>query len=269
MSSTQPTKSSDQRSEQIFYDNTPQVSSDVVLKTEMSEFHEESAIGTHETNTSMQYSESMRSNSSLPMDDAYDGNNENNATTIENCNEPWIEDDKQQHSYSNSSNSTETDKSFKSKSNSGKAQCLVPTSCPSCHRVYSNISNLRQHIRLIHNTMSVNCPICSKTFNSNLYLKRHYLSMHNSSNSNSNVPGDTDLKNDNVAPSPATTIHTPPMNYNNPDLYAKRVNTSTGSIHENLTTTNASAGVSQQHDLKMNSTWNPYTDLNHAMWSLR
>ncbi len=261
MSSSQPTKSADQRPQQMFYDNAPQQSSDVVLKTEMSEFHEESALAAHETNP-MQYSDSMRSNSSLPMDDTYDGSNENNSTAIENCNEPWIDDDKQ-HSFSNSSNSNET---VKSKSNSGKAQCLVPSSCPSCHRVYSNISNLRQHIRLIHNPMSVNCPICSKSFNSNLYLKRHYLSMHNSSNPNPNAPAGTDLKNDNVTPSPSTnTIPTPSMNYNNQDLYAKRVNAS-GPIHENLPTTNAPSSVSHQHELKMNSTpWNPYSDLSHTM----
>lgn len=259
MASSQPTKSSEHRPNQMFYDNAPQASSDIVLKTEMSEFHEESAMAAHETNT-MQYSESMRSNSNLPMDDGFDGNNENNSTAIENCNESWIDDDKQ-HSFSNSSNSTETDKNFKSKSNSGKSQCLVPSSCPSCNRVYSNISNLRQHIRLIHNPMSVNCPICNKTFNSNLYLKRHYLSMHNSSNSNSNTPTGTDLKNESATPAP--TIPTPTMNYNNQDLYAKRVNAPPGPIHENLTTTNAqSSSVTQQqqqqHDLKMNSTWNPY-----------
>lgn len=65
------------------------------------------------------------------------------------------------------------------KKSSGKAQCLVPSSCPVCGRVYSNISNLRQHLRLIHNPTTVDCPICHKSFNSDLYLKRHYLSMHN------------------------------------------------------------------------------------------
>ncbi|XP_037036171.1 broad-complex core protein isoforms 1/2/3/4/5-like [Bradysia coprophila] len=268
MSSSQQAKSGDQRPEPIFYDSAPQASSDIVLKTEseMSEFHDDSAaLSAHESNT-MQYSESMRNNSSLPIDDGFDGNSENNSTAIENCNESWIDDDKQ-HSFSSNSNNAETDKTFKSKSNSGKAQCLVPSSCPSCHRVYSNISNLRQHIRLIHNPMSVNCPICNKTFNSNLYLKRHYLSMHNSSPNNINVPAGTDLKNDNVTPSPVTAIPTPSMNYNNQDLYAKRVNVS-GSIHESLSATNnATSSVTQQQqlDLKMNSTWNPYSDLNHAM----
>lgn len=42
-----------------------------------------------------------------------------------------------------------------------------------CGRVYSNLSNLRQHIRLIHNPTHVRCPICNKTFKSTLYLKRH------------------------------------------------------------------------------------------------
>lgn len=255
----QPTKTSEQRTEQMFYDNNaPQIASDIVLKTELSEFHEESALAAHETNP-LQYSESMRSDSNLPMDDGYEENNENNSTTIDNCNESWIDEEKP-HSFSNSSNNSETDKIFKSKSNSGKAQCLVPSSCPSCHRVYSNISNLRQHIRLIHNPMSVNCPICNKTFNSNLYLKRHYLSMHNPNNSSSNVPAGGDIKNDTLTPTP--TIPAQSMNYNNPDLYAKRV--STGSIHENLTP-NTTSNISQQHDMKMNSTWNPYSDLNHAI----
>lgn len=87
--------------------------------------------------------------------------------------------------------------------------------------------------------------------------------MHNSVNPNSAVPTGTDLKNENVAPSPTTTIPTPSMTYNQ-DLYAKRVNVA-GSIHENLTTNNAASSVSQQHDLKLNSTWNPYSDINHTM----
>lgn len=267
MSSSQPEKPVDQRPEQIFYDTAPQTaSSDIVLKTEMSEFHDDSAVtlATHTEPNTMQYSDSMRNTSSLPIDDGFDGNSENNSTAMENCNESWIDDDKQ-HSFSSNSNPADTDKAFKSKSNSTKAQCLVPSSCPSCHRVYSNISNLRQHIRLIHNPMSVNCPICNKTFNSNLYLKRHYLSMHNSSTNN--VPAGSDLKNDNVPPSPAPppAIPTPSMNSYNQDLYGKRVNV-TGSIHDNLSgTNNAASSVAQQHDLKMNSTWNPYSDINHAM----
>ena len=59
-----------------------------------------------------------------------------------------------------------------------RANCLTPRSCPVCARVYSNVSNLRQHMRLIHNPTAVICPICSKHFNSDLYLKRHYASIH-------------------------------------------------------------------------------------------
>lgn len=64
------------------------------------------------------------------------------------------------------------------KDNSYKANCLTPRSCPVCARVYSNVSNLRQHMRLIHNPQAVVCPICQKHFNSDLYLKRHYSSIH-------------------------------------------------------------------------------------------
>jgi hypothetical protein len=62
-----------------------------------------------------------------------------------------------------------------------KANCLTPRPCPMCSRVYSNVSNLRQHMRLIHNPTAVVCPICQKHFNSDLYLKRHYASIHQSS----------------------------------------------------------------------------------------
>jgi hypothetical protein len=61
-----------------------------------------------------------------------------------------------------------------------KANCLTPRPCPMCSRVYSNVSNLRQHMRLIHNPQAVVCPICQKHFNSDLYLKRHYASIHQS-----------------------------------------------------------------------------------------
>lgn len=82
-----------------------------------------------------------------------------------------------------------------------KANCLTPRSCPGeltksktnislhnsirsivCARVYSNVSNLRQHMRLIHNPQAVVCPICQKHFNSDLYLKRHYASIHSINN---------------------------------------------------------------------------------------
>lgn len=61
---------------------------------------------------------------------------------------------------------------------------LFNRSCPVCARVYSNVSNLRQHMRLIHNPQAVVCPICQKHFNSDLYLKRHYASIHSLNTSN-------------------------------------------------------------------------------------
>lgn len=59
-----------------------------------------------------------------------------------------------------------------------QANCLNPHPCPVCARLYSNVSNLRQHMRLIHNRTEVCCPLCQKNFNSQLYLKRHYTSVH-------------------------------------------------------------------------------------------
>lgn len=64
------------------------------------------------------------------------------------------------------------------RSSEDKTNCLTPRCCPVCSRLYSNVSNLRQHMRLIHNPTAVCCPICQKHFNSELYLKRHYSSIH-------------------------------------------------------------------------------------------
>lgn len=59
-----------------------------------------------------------------------------------------------------------------------KPHSLDPRPCPECGRVYSNISNLRQHIRLIHYPECITCPLCLKPFKNKLYLKRHLLSYH-------------------------------------------------------------------------------------------
>jgi len=59
-----------------------------------------------------------------------------------------------------------------------KLHSLDPRPCPICNRMYSNLSNLRQHVRLIHNPQTVACPICSKPFKTKLYLKRHLMSFH-------------------------------------------------------------------------------------------
>lgn len=59
-----------------------------------------------------------------------------------------------------------------------KLHSLDPRPCPVCNRMYSNLSNLRQHMRLIHNPQSVTCPLCNKPFKTKLYLKRHLVSFH-------------------------------------------------------------------------------------------
>ncbi|PNF24893.1 Longitudinals lacking protein-like, partial [Cryptotermes secundus] len=59
-----------------------------------------------------------------------------------------------------------------------KLHSLDPRPCPICNRMYSNLSNLRQHVRLIHNPQTVACPLCSKPFKTKLYLKRHLMSFH-------------------------------------------------------------------------------------------
>ncbi|XP_078034365.1 uncharacterized protein LOC144469327 isoform X4 [Augochlora pura] len=59
-----------------------------------------------------------------------------------------------------------------------KLHSLDPRPCPVCNRMYSNLSNLRQHMRLIHNPQSVTCPLCKKQFKTELYLKRHLVSFH-------------------------------------------------------------------------------------------
>lgn len=51
-------------------------------------------------------------------------------------------------------------------------------SCPECGRRYSNLSNLRQHVRLIHRSQPVACPQCARCFKTPLYLRRHTLSQH-------------------------------------------------------------------------------------------
>jgi len=55
---------------------------------------------------------------------------------------------------------------------------LDPRPCPECGRQYSSLSNLRQHIELIHKPGCVVCPLCGKTFKNKLYLRRHFISFH-------------------------------------------------------------------------------------------
>ncbi|KAK9752440.1 BTB/POZ domain [Popillia japonica] len=59
-----------------------------------------------------------------------------------------------------------------------KLHSLDPRPCEECGRVYSNLSNLRQHMKLIHYPTYVQCPICQKDFKTDLYLRRHMLGSH-------------------------------------------------------------------------------------------
>ncbi|XP_047988077.1 zinc finger and BTB domain-containing protein 17-like isoform X4 [Leguminivora glycinivorella] len=50
--------------------------------------------------------------------------------------------------------------------------------CSRCGRRYSNASNLRQHVRLIHEAQPVACATCGRCFKTPLYLRRHTLAQH-------------------------------------------------------------------------------------------
>ncbi|KAF4517260.1 hypothetical protein B566_EDAN011645 [Ephemera danica] len=56
---------------------------------------------------------------------------------------------------------------------------LAPKTCNMCGKVYSNLSNLRQHVNLVHTaSKSVQCPLCGKFFKSDLYMRRHLICAH-------------------------------------------------------------------------------------------
>lgn len=52
--------------------------------------------------------------------------------------------------------------------------------CPECGKIYSNNSNLKQHIVNVHTVQTefISCHICSKPFKTKQYLQIHLLSMH-------------------------------------------------------------------------------------------
>lgn len=52
--------------------------------------------------------------------------------------------------------------------------------CPECGKIYSNNSNLKQHIVNVHTVQTefISCHICSKQFKTKQYLQIHLLSMH-------------------------------------------------------------------------------------------
>ncbi|XP_018335592.1 protein bric-a-brac 1-like isoform X4 [Agrilus planipennis] len=68
-----------------------------------------------------------------------------------------------------------------------KLHSLDPRPCSECGRVYSNLSNLRQHMKLIHFPTYVECHVCRKTFKTDLYLRRHMISAHEMTSANRNI----------------------------------------------------------------------------------
>lgn len=64
----------------------------------------------------------------------------------------------------------------------GDAQTTVQIKpkCPECGKVYSNNSNLKQHIVNLHSTPNeiFRCPVCHKGFKTRQYMQIHSLSIH-------------------------------------------------------------------------------------------
>lgn len=52
--------------------------------------------------------------------------------------------------------------------------------CPECGKIYSNNSNLKQHIVNVHTVQTeyISCHVCNKQFKTKQYLQIHLLSMH-------------------------------------------------------------------------------------------
>jgi len=52
--------------------------------------------------------------------------------------------------------------------------------CPECGKIYSNNSNLKQHIVNVHTVQTeyISCYVCNKQFKTKQYLQIHLLSMH-------------------------------------------------------------------------------------------
>src|SRR5437868_2996691 len=49
-----------------------------------------------------------------------------------------------------------------------------PVQCSLCQGFYSNVSNLRQHVRLVHEPSHQHiCLDCNRIFKNDLYLRRH------------------------------------------------------------------------------------------------
>lgn len=52
--------------------------------------------------------------------------------------------------------------------------------CPECGKLYSNNSNLKQHILNVHSArdLSHSCPVCGKAFKTRQYMQIHMNSIH-------------------------------------------------------------------------------------------
>lgn len=147
-------------------------------KSEIADYGESSNVGTYGS-TNVDYVAQHK----VPDTHSYDDAGPN---SVPSQPDQWIDE---KHFLSATAGSTSSNNASASSNESTETQrcktknykALEPCSCPLCARVYSNVSNLRQHMRLIHNPTSVCCPLCQKSFTSDLYLKRHYLSMHGTS----------------------------------------------------------------------------------------
>lgn len=138
-------------------------------KSEISEYGESSAVPGY-CNVNVDYTTTHK----VPENHTYD---DAGPSSVPPSNE-WLDDKHFLAAGNNTASSNASNDSQESRCKAKNFKALEPCSCPLCSRVYSNVSNLRQHMRLIHNPTSVCCPLCQKSFTSDLYLKRHYLSMH-------------------------------------------------------------------------------------------
>lgn len=70
---------------------------------------------------------------------------------------------------------------FSTQSSSGAAGIIGPQ-CPHCGKIYSNVSNLRQHVRNVHMAVDKSlwhtCPTCGKKLKTKHYLINHQLQAH-------------------------------------------------------------------------------------------
>lgn len=56
----------------------------------------------------------------------------------------------------------------------------IKPACPECGKLYSNNSNLKQHILNVHaaRELAHSCPVCGKGFKTRQYMQIHMNSIH-------------------------------------------------------------------------------------------